>query len=157
MAPADCQASRRGPRLAPFSPEPPARLGGEGLAPEIPRGRKREKRGEAKMRAQCPGAGAMPRPSNPLSSRCSPAVGKGWATSSCLGGGFPCLLAWGRMLQGRSAGRRRRRFARPLRREIWTPRRKMRARATQHLGRWALVFGVRFLFGFGLVRGSFYP
>ena len=43
MAPADCQASRRGPRLVPSSPEPPARLGGEGLAQVIPPRQKRER------------------------------------------------------------------------------------------------------------------
>ena len=55
MAPAACQASRRGPQLVPFSSEPPARLGGEGLAQEIPPPRKkeREKEREAKARAQC--------------------------------------------------------------------------------------------------------
>ena len=62
LAPADCQASRRGPRLVPFSPEPPALSGGEGLAQEIPRDRKREKEEEklrcgrsALARAQCLG------------------------------------------------------------------------------------------------------
>ena len=54
--------------------------GGEGRAQIIPRERKERERErkETKKRAQCPGPGAMPRPSNPLSSRrCSPAVGTG--------------------------------------------------------------------------------
>ena len=46
LAPADCQASRRGPRLVPFSPEPPARLGGEGLAQVIPSEKERERKKE---------------------------------------------------------------------------------------------------------------
>ncbi len=69
LAPADCQASRRGPRLVPFSPEPPALSGGKGWPQKFPEREKERGRREAKMRAHCPGAGAMPRPSNPLSSR----------------------------------------------------------------------------------------
>ena len=62
--------------------------------------------------------------------------------------GFPSPGSVGKNAPGEERLRRRRRFARPFRREIWTPRRKMQAMATQNKGRLgSLLLGLGFGFG----------